>query len=498
MTENTTDNILSSFFRQVASFWGNASRYHGFFILAAIGLIVTLLLFFMSNFENDTNVVLNTIIFCVVAGGVYLLLRQKSLHLAAFTFAAALLLRICLIFVMESAPTDVYMSNDDRARTYKWIRHYNSVLLQADEFFYAYHIQTYKNITTSEFLKLPELLKNSHRTSFLMSRVFRILGDEFVWLRLFEAFLGAFAAMFLILAAREFFSKHTLLIISLLSVIAPQTAFYSVRFLKETWVIFAASLMVFGFTVIIRNKKYISAILPMAIGGAILIWLRLEYGLMCISVIPMAIYFRGKSSYIGKFLITVPMLLLIVMIAFYQFDRLSQKTENLFNKYEHAERGQKGRAESVAILDKTYTSQGPLRLLNVPLSVLNPPPRRLHHVVAPANGLHDIVLQADIWQWWLLLPFLGIGTIATIIKYKEFLVFLLPYIAAVSISAILLGGLLPSVYRYRDSLAPVAFIIIGVGLESYISNQNRWKNIIILFTCLVFAVLTVFLYANGF
>ena len=496
MLNNHNDNIVSSFFKAIAAFWGGAVKYQIFVILAAIALLAIAPLF-VTKMSDTTNVVFNIIIFCTVAVGGFVLFRLKGSHLAAFTFAAALFLRICLVFVMETASPDIYMCSDDRVTTYRWIRHYDSAILQADEFFYAYHAQVYNDVTISEFAGLPEFMQNSHRTSFVMSKILKFFGGEFIWLRIVGAFLGASAAGIITLAAGELFKRSTSSIVSLLSVIAPQTAFYSVEFLKEIWIIFAVSLIVFGFTAIIRNKKAFWAVLPIAVAAIVLLWFRLEYGLMAIAAVPIAICFRHKSNPAGKTIAVLSLIFLGAIILFYQFEQLTQKAENISDRYLLRERGEKGRTETIAILDKIYKSHGPLRLLNIPLSVLNPPPRNPYRIFLPANGLYDVVLQADIWQWWLGLPFLIIGALIVINKRIEFFVFLLPYIAVIIISAILHGGLLPVVYRFRDSFAPMAFIIIGVGIESLMTEKKPWKNMVILSAYSLFVLLAIYLYARG-
>ena len=215
---------------------------------------------------------------------------------------------------------------------------------------------------------------------------------------------------------------------------------------------------------------------------------------MSIAAVPIAICFRRKSSYMGKTVAIISMILLGMIISFYQFNQLTDKAEDTFNKYLLRERGEKGKTETIAILDNIYKSHGPLRLLNIPLSMLNPPPRNLYYIFMPPNGLHDIVLQADIWQWWLGLPFLVIGTITIIIRQREFLAFLLPYFVATIIPALLLGGLQPGIYRYRDSLVPVAFIIIGAGIEDFLISSKGWKSWIITAVYTMFVVCAIFVY----
>ncbi len=492
---NNHNNIINRFFKATTALWRSAAEYQVYAALAAIALPAILILFAIEK-TDTAGTVLNLAIFCAMAAAGFALLRLKGSQLAAFTFAAALILRLCLVFAFEKPSP--YMCNDDRVRTYRWIRHYDSAILQADEFFYAYHTQDYKDTTAPEFINLPEFAKNAYRTSFLMSRILRLFGDDFTWLRIFGAFLGAFSAAIVTLAAEKLFSRNTSTIISLLCVIAPQTAFYSVRFLKEIWIIFAASLMIFGFAAILRNKKLFSAVLSIAASAIILFWFRFEYGLMSITTIPIAVCFRHRGPSMGKNVAIISMIFLAAVLSFYKFNQLTYRAENTFDRYLLTERGQKGTIESVNALDKIYKSHGPLRLLNIPLSLLNPPPKNPHHTFAPANGLHDIVLQADIWQWWLGLPFLIIGSIIIISRRTEFIPFLLPYLAVIIISAILHGGLLPVVYRFRDSLAPAAFIIIGVGIESLLTAPQGWKNRIFTGVSAVFALLAVYLYTKGF
>jgi hypothetical protein len=485
MLKNPNDSIISSFFKAVAAFWSDAAKYQIYVILAAISLLV-IVPFFGGKLNDTTNVVLNITIFCAVAAGGFILFRLKGSHLAAFTFASALLLRICLVFVLENSVP--FMQDNIRTRDFPWIRHYDTMLFHADEFFYVYQGQRYKDVTISEFIDSPELMKNAYRAGFLMSRIFKFFGDEFVWLRLVGAFLGAFAAAIVSLAAEEFFSKETCSIISLLSALAPQTAFYSVEFLKELWIIFAVSLMVLGLAAIIRNKKLFTAILPIAAAGPIFIWFRLEYGLMSIAAILIAVFFRSRISSVGKTVIIISMIVLALIISFYQFNQLTDKAENMSDRYTLRERGQRGRPENVAIIDKIYQSHGPLRLLNIPLAILNPPPKNLHHIYTEENKLYEIMLLADIYQWWLPLPFLIVGVIVIITKRTEFLAFLLLYMVATGISSLLLGGLQGDVLRYRDSLAPIAFIIIGAGIEDFTALPKSWKNRIIIAVYAVFIV----------
>jgi hypothetical protein len=62
----------------------------------------------------------------------------------------------------------------------------------------------------------------------------------------------------------------------------------------------------------------------------------------------------------------------------------------------------------------------------------------------------------------------------------------------------LLGGLEPNLLRYRDSLAPIAFIIIGTGIETFITSPKSWKHRIILTVYALFVLLTVYFYIRDF
>jgi len=488
MLKKYNDNIISRFFKAIAALWSGAAEYQIFVILAAIALLAILPLF-KTELNDTTDVIFNIIIFCALAVAGFLLFRLKGSQMAAFTFAAALLLRLCLVFVLEySTP---YMTEEVRARSGPWIKHYDSVLLQPDEFFYIYQGQRYGDTTIGEFINSPEFTDNAHRAGFLASRLFEFFGNQTVWTRIVGAFLGAFAAAIIYLAAQKFFSKETSAIISLLAALGPQTAFYSVRFLKEIWIIFATSLIIIGFAMIIRNRRPLVAIISIVTAIVILMWIRLEYGLMFIATVPIAICYGYKSNPAGKTIAVLSLIFLGAIIFFYQFDRLTYKAENMFDKYTLAERGQKGKPEAIEIVDKMYKSNGPLRILNIPFALLNPLPKNLHHIYTQENKLYDIVLQANIYQWWVLLPFLIIGAMVIITRRKEFLAFLLPYLVAMSISALLLGGLHGDILRYRDSLAPIAFIIIGVGIEDFIISSKGWKNRIIISVYALFVVCAV-------
>jgi hypothetical protein len=489
MLTSDNDNVIGRFFEAIAVFWNEAAKYQIFVLLLAVALISTMCLFKTSS--NDTvGVLFNAMIFSSAAIGGFLLFKLKGTQLAAFTFVSALLLRICFVFIIESSTP--IMQDDVRTKDLPWTRHYDTMLFVVDEFFYVYQEQRYKDVTISEFISSPELMDNEHRVSFLMSRVLEFFGDEFIWYRITGAFFGAFAAAIICLTAQEFFGKSISTIVSLLSVAAPQTVFYSVGFLKEVWVIFAASLILWGFALIIRNKKPITAILSITAAIVILMWMRFEYGLMFIIAIPIAVYYRNRSNLaIVTFVAILSVILLGSIIFFYRFDRLTHKAEGMLDKYTITEQAQHGRLDA---MDGIYKSRGPLRLLNIPLALLNPPPKNLHHIFTLENGLYDIVLQADIYQWWLLLPFLTIGTVIVISRRIEFLSFLLPYIIAISTSALLIGGQMPGVYRYRDSLVPAAFIIIGVGIESLIAEKKMWENVIILSVYALFVMLAVYFY----
>jgi len=483
MLNNHNDDIISRFFKVTAAFWSGAAKYQIFIILAAMALLAIMPLF-ITKLSDATNVVLNITIFCAAAVAGFLLLRLKGSQMAAFTFAAALLLRISLVFVLENSTP--FMLDDVRVRTSPWIRHYDTVLFDADEFFYVYQGQRYSDMTVGEFVNSPEFKDHANRAGFLVSRLFKLFGDEFIWLRLVGVFLGALAAAIVCLTAQEFFSKNTSTVVSLLSALAPQTAFYSVRFLKEIWIIFAVSLIAFGFTMIIRNKKLFWAALSIATATIMLAWFRFEYSLLFIAAVPIAICFRHKSNPAGKTVAVLSLILLGMIIFFYQFNQLTHKAESLFDKYTLAERGQGGRLETVRAIDTIHKSRGPLRLLNIPFALLNPPPKNLHLIYTAENKLYDLVQKADIYQWWLPLPFLIIGTCMIITRRMEFLAFLLPYIVVIIISALLLGGLQGGVLRYRDSLAPIAFIIIGAGIEAFIIQPKGWKNRIIIAVYAVF------------
>jgi len=489
MLKNRNGNIISRFFKATAAFWIAAVDCQLFVILTAVALLAILPLF-KTGLNDTANIIFNIIIFCTAAIAGFLAFKLKGSQMAAFTFAAALVFRLCLVLVLENSTP--FIRDDVRTKTAPWIRHYDTALFQADEFFYVYQGQRYSDVTISEFMNLPEFTDNAYRAGFLMSKILKFFGDEFIWPRIVGAFLGAFAAAFVCLTAQEFFSKENSAIVSLLCVIAPQTAFYSVRFLKEIWIIFAASMMVFGFMLIIRNKKPVAAVLSITAAAITLGWFRFEYGLMFLAALPVAICFRRKSSPVGKIIAITLMILLGVIIFSYQFNQLTRKAGNLFDRYTLTERGQRGKLEAIEVMDKIYKSHGPLRLLNVPLSLLNPPPKDLHHIYSEENKLYDIVLLANIYQWWIPLPFLITGAIVIIVKRAEFLAFLLPYLVATGTSALLLGGLQSNLLRYRDSLAPIAFLVIGVGIDSFLTIPKSWKNKVVIAVYAVFVICAVF------
>jgi hypothetical protein len=102
MLKKYNDNIICRFFKAMAAFWNSAAEYPIFVILVVIALLVILPLFGV-KLSNATNVVLNIIIFCAVAAGGFVLFRLKGSQMAAFTFAVALLSRLCLVFVLETS-----------------------------------------------------------------------------------------------------------------------------------------------------------------------------------------------------------------------------------------------------------------------------------------------------------------------------------------------------------------------------------------------------------
>ncbi|MBN1788512.1 MAG: hypothetical protein JW806_09000 [Sedimentisphaerales bacterium] len=287
-------------------------------------------------------------------------------------------------------------------------------------------------------------------------------------------------------------------IVSLITILAPQTAFYSVKFLKEIWIIFAASLMVWSFTIIIQNKRLLPAIFSIAAAVTLLFWVRFEYALMFLAAVPITLCFRYKCGFAEKLISVILMALITIIISSYQFNQLTQKAENMAGKYARMERGQRGNLETVEVLNKIYLSRGPLRLFNVPMSMLNPPPKNLHHVYTKENKLYEIERQVNIYQWWIPLPFLIIGAIRIISKRTELLALSLPYLITICTAAILIGGLEPNLLRYRDSLAPIAFIIIGLGIESFMIKSKPWKKLTILSVYSLFAMLVVYLYMRGF
>jgi hypothetical protein len=492
MPKSYNSNILYRTLKGAASFWDSASRYQIFILLAAVAMLVMLFVFNV-KLDDKAGAMLNIVIFCAVMVGGFLLLRLKGSQMAAFTFASALLLRFCLILLLENSTP--FMRDDVRIRNTPWIRHYDSVLFEADEFFYVYQGQRYNDTTIGEFINSPEFTNHAYRAGFLLSKIFRFFGDELIWPRIVGVLLGAFAAAIICLTAEQFFSKESSAIVSLLSALAPQTAFYSVRFLKEIWVIFAASLIIFGFAMIIRNKKPITAILSITAAIVIFMWIRLEYGLMFIAAIPVAICFRHKSNPAGKTAAVLSMILLGIIIFFYQFNKLTDKAEALFDRYTSAEKTNIARLD---VMDKIYKSRGPLRLLNIPFALLNLPPKNLHCIYTAENRLYDSFLLASIYQWWIPLPFLIIGTCLIITRRTELLALLLPYTIAIITSALLIGGLQTDILRYRDSLAPIAFIIIGAGIEGFLISPKSWKNRIIVTVYTIFVMLAVYFYIRDF
>jgi hypothetical protein len=480
-------NIISNILDKIAELWNRAIKYQTFIILTAIALLVILI--FSTPKTNDTaGIAVNMLIFCAAAVGGYLAFKRKGLQLAALTFAAALLLRLCLVFVLENS--NPFMQESIRARTTPWIKNYDSVLFEADEFFYVYQGHRYSDTTIGEFINSPEFNEHSYRASFILSRIFRYFGDEAVWARLFGAIMGAFAAAITALAAEKLFSIKTASIVSMISALAPQTAFYSVRFLKENWVIFAVSLMVLGFAMMLQNKKWLTAALLIAAASIFLVWIRVEYGLLFIAAIPIVINF--KDNYVKKIAVVAGILVFSTIILVYQSHKLVNKAASMLDKYTIVQRDQRGKIEEIDTIYNIHQTRGPLRFLNIPLSFLNPVPKNLYHFYTAERKLYNTVVLADVYQWWLPFPFLIIGTIVIISRHREFLSILLPYVVVISISAMLLGGLRGDTARYRDSLAPITFIIIGIGVESFTVLPKNWKDKIVISGYAAFAAYAIF------
>ncbi len=329
---------------------------------------------------------------------------------------------------------------------------------------------------------------NSHRASFIVSKLFRFFGNDFLCIRIVGALLGAIAAAIVVVVGREFFSRTTAAILSLLAVFAPQTAFYSVRFLKEVWIVFAVALALYGFMMIVKNKKSFAAAMAIAAAVAILLWVRLEYGLIFLSALPVAICFRYKNHPAIKIAAVAVVVLLGIGLIGYQYSRLADKAEYLYGQYDSVEYGMSGK---YAIIDRLYNSNGLMRLVNIPSSMFNPLPKKLHQIYTKQGGLYDIILKANIYQWWLPLPFLIIGSYLVITKRPEFLSLLLPYIVVICTAAMLHGAFRGDMLRYRDSLAPMVFIITGLGVESFLESQQRWKNTVIAVVYGVFVLLAI-------
>jgi hypothetical protein len=246
---------------------------------------------------------------------------------------------------------------------------------------------------------------------------------------------------------------------------------------------------------IIRNKKLLLAMLPITAATIILLWVRFEYGLMFIAAVPTALCFKGKSDFIKKIAAITGIIIFSAIIFIYQFNNLAKKAESLLDKYTITRQSEQARLET---MDKIYKSRGPLRLLNIPLAMLNLTPKNLHHIYTDENKLYDIVLLSDIYQWWLPLPFLIIGAVIIIGRRTDFLGLLVPYIIALITSALLLGGLTADLLRYRDSLVPVAFIVIGVGVESFSTSPKGWKNKVIITAYSLFVLLAIYFLIRDF
>jgi len=75
---------------------------------------------------------------------------------------------------------------------------------------------------------------------------------------------------------------------------------------------------------------------------------------------------------------------------------------------------------------------------------------------------------------------------------------LIPYLTAVSVSAVLLGGLQVDFLRYRDSLVPMAFLITGFGIQGFLKEPAGWKNKTILGVYGVFVLLAAYFYIRDF
>jgi len=494
MRGNYDENIVSGFLNRVSRFWlaRSVGSCQNFMLAGSVGLI-SLIVFFFGVGDSSFDSVFNLIILCFSAVLGYVFFKARGANLSAFTFVCALLLRLCLVFLLENS--SAYMLESVSERTNPWIKHYDSLLFQPDEYYYVYHGRLYSDLSLPEFLEMGELQGNSDRSSFFVSRLFRFFGDDILWIRLFGGLLGSLAAAMICLASKEIFEEKLCAVISLFCIAAPQSAFYSVRMLKEVWVIFAVSLMIYATVLIIRNKRFFEMLVCACLAFLILIWVRFEYALIFAMSISIAFCFRHRSSVAGRTVLVFSVIVFGVAIFGIHYNRLAHKAEYIFDKYTVTEHGLRGRFEFV---DKVYQSRGMLRVLNVPISFLNPLPKNIHQFYTSEKKLYNIVQLGDIYQWWLPLPFLLLGSHWIFRRYREFFSVLIPYLTAVSVSAVLLGGLQVDFLRYRDSLVPMAFLITGFGIQGFLKEPAGWKNKTILGVYGVFVLLAAYFYIRDF
>lgn len=314
---------------------------------------------------------------------------------------------------------------------------------------------------------------------YILAFFYYVFGFSPISSKLINCLLGVLSGFFIYFAVKEAFSKKAANLSAVMVVFFPSIFLWSINNLKDIYLIFALTLMIWAFVKFQKTKK-LYYLLPL-LGAIILHGMRRDMFLyIAFSIVVVSYFFTSHLSLVKKTAVIIIVLILIGLITNMGFLDLKSNFNKALLLIVSFHRGMISTGGSCYRLlseeqyvnpNASLTSFDYMKMLFKGLGhfFFEPFPWNIHTKMM-------LISYPQMVLWYILTPFVIIGML-TAVRYRwRYSFILILYLFVIASIIAVTGGNIGTLLRHRDLITPILLIFCALGLLKTTGKLNLTQH----------------------
>lgn len=311
------------------------------------------------------------------------------------------------------------------------------------------------------------ILDKVGRIALLFSYIFQTFGEYAASIRVASALLGSLTVVIIAKILRHFGERAEGSLFWLLVLAGPAFLQSSILVYKEALVQLGAALILLTISTALKQRRLDLKLAVLIISAfAIFLWSRLDFWPIVLGVSGVLSFLCFRIGNVRELRSLAVVLLVTVLPVLIFFPSVGG--EDIVDARANA-----ANLKGVSLGWASGLS-GPLGIIHVPVSIVNPPTFWLHNYFIPnlsdRSWFSAAVTELRTLQWWFALSGLFLGINLAFKRAPGIAAFAFPFLFVFIAAPIIYNGVGPEVVRYRDTFLPAAAVLSILG---YRHSSNR-------------------------